>query len=161
MSEQLITITVPTKNILDEVRSQCYYFGESKKTSDKTLDIGLKVQMSSDDDAQVLAFLKDAVFNVTGFISSILGDTTCASTYEDLTDMVFTINASNFPNSKAGNLENSIISYLVNYILSEWFAMVDTSDAQVYYDKTLACENNIKSCSRLRQSPVRRTSRFL
>lgn len=156
-----IAINIPIKNILDEVRSQCYYFGESKKTSDKTLDIGLKVQMSSDDDAQVLVFLKNAVFNVTGFISPILGDTICVSTYEDLTDMEFTINASNFPDSKVGNLENSIISYLVNYILSEWFTMVDTLDAQAYYNNTLTCENNIKSCSRLRQSPVRRKSRFL
>lgn len=152
-----LIITTKISSIVDEVRSQSYYLGEARKDDEKFVQAGSRAQISADDDAQVLAFVKTATSKISGILTHILGETTFAATFADATDIVFTTNTvANYPDSQKANLEQSVLDYIVNYSLYEWYKMISPSDAKTYFESSKLSEEDVRRYAGFRDKPVRR-----
>lgn len=152
-----LIITTKISSIIDEVRSQSYYLGEARKDDEKFVQAGSRAQISADDDAQVLAFVKTATSKIAGILTHILGETTFAATFADSTDIVFTTNTvANYPDSQKINLEQSVLDYIVNYSLYEWYKMISPNDAKTYFESSKLSEEDVRRYAGFRDKPVRR-----
>lgn len=154
-----LTVTTKISSVIDEIRSQSYYLGESRKDDDKFVKAGARAQISSDDDAQILAFIRTATSKITGILTPILGETTYVATFTDATDIVFTINTvASYPDSQKPNLSQSIFDYIINYCLYEWYKMISPNDAKAYYESAMLSESDIRKYAGFRTKPVRRSA---
>lgn len=148
-----ITTEVTLTDILNRVKDHVYYMGEALKSNPQLVELGAKIQASSDEDAVLKDFISDAKSVVCNLISRVLGLT--SSDDSEGTKITFTTKAvANVPDIN-DQLKDYIINYIAVYVIEGWLKITKPDEAVRFSETKQRLENELTLLATQRTKPVR------
>lgn len=162
-----ITITQEVKELLYDIHNRTYLTRHVHENTDATaFELASEIQASDDPECgyQIRRSLATAFDMLKSSLSEWLEED--ASTANDRITTEVDNNGqlvlefhlpSNFNEAATRSIADGIHSYLVNYAISDWFAIVDTADAETYTAQAASDLTNIQLSLLRRKRPERPT----
>ncbi len=165
--KKILTVTQEVKEIIFDVTNKAFLTGRAREAeNEKNYEAASNMQASEDDEDSYQ--LRRSLANAFSSLKSLLGEylDEDKTTTNNLVDreidedgqltLAFRL-PSNYNNASADSLGKGIHAYLVDIVLSEWFAITNKSDAQNYLDHAAASLQIVKRALYKRSRPVRPT----
>ena len=152
---KVITTEVTTSDLLGQMKDHAYYLGEALKSDPRLIEIGAKIQASSDEDPILKDFINTGVRQIGNLLTRVLGITSYLWDSNKGKVTFTTKAAANFPENQDSNLKDCIVSYLSCHVLSNWLNLVKNDEASRFENMKKEQENEIIQLSAQRSKPLR------
>lgn len=162
-----LTVTEEVRELIYDVQNKTYLTGQAREAEGKKPYQAASNMQASDDDENSYQ-IRRSLANAFSSLKSLLGE----YLYEDRSTsnnrMISEIDnngqltlafklPSNYNNASADSLGNGIHSYLVDMTLTDWFAITNKEDAEVYAGHSTVSLENVKRALYKRSRPTRPT----
>lgn len=147
-----ISVTVTSAKVLERVQDQVYYLGESIKSNPALVELGAKIQASSDEDPILNDFISDSVSIVNNLLSRTIGLTTYTN---NKTTISFTSKATKNTPDLQTQLQDYVLNYISTYVMEQWLSVVKSDEAARFGQVRERLEHEIVLLAAQRSKPTR------